>query len=267
MPDLRRLVSVDGCVFRITSRLHAEPDSPFFVLIHGIGMSHRYLTRLHRMLSFRGSVATIDLPGFGGLPKPGEDLDIARMADLLAAVLPAVTERRIVVVGHSMGAQWAVELAVRHPDAVQGVVAIGPVADDAHRTLTAQARALAVDTLGESPLINLVVFTDYLRCGIRWYLIQARHMLSHPLEDRVAALTVPLLVIRGEKDPIAGRDWTRRLRDLAPVSRCIEVPGKHHVVQQSAPRAVASAILSHVAGAWPRSLPVEVADAQRGDAA
>jgi len=266
MPDLRRLVSVDGCVVRITSRVHADPDAPVFVLVHGIGMSHRYLSRLHRELSARGTVASLDLPGFGGLPKPGTDLGVARMADVIAGVLPAITERPVVLVGHSMGAQWVVEAAVRHPARVDGVAVIGPVADDAHRSLPAQARALALDSLGESPPINAIVFTDYVRCGIRWYLTQARHMLAYPLEERARELTVPLLVIRGANDPIAGRAWCRRVRDAAPLARLVEIPGGHHVAQQSSPGAVASAVVAHLTGVWPVDPAQSAVPAQDGRA-
>ncbi|MFS0852112.1 alpha/beta fold hydrolase [Microbacterium sp. 179-I 3D4 NHS] len=214
------------------------------VLVHGIGMSHRYLSRLHDVLAERTRVLSVDLPGFGGLPKPRRDLDVTEMADAMIEVIRSAEPGPVVLVGHSMGAQWVVEGALVRPEGVQAVVTIGPVADDRHRTLPAQAWGLAVDTWGESPLANAIVFTDYLRCGVRWYLTQARHMLRYPIERRVAALGVPLVVLRGGKDPIAGRDWCRRIRDAAGDGVLIEVPRRHHVVQHSAPRAVASAIIA-----------------------
>ncbi len=221
------------------------------VLVHGIGMSHRYLSRLHDVLAASTRVVSVDLPGFGGLPKPPRDIDVMEMGRALADVVATLEERRVVLVGHSMGAQWVVEAAAHRPEPITAVVLIGPVADERHRTLMAQARGLAVDTFGETPAINTIVLTDYLRCGIPWYLRQLRHMLSYPTEKRLRRLTVPVLVMRGGSDPVAGRDWCRRLRDAARVSRFVEIPGQHHVAQQSAPRAVADAILFHVAGAWP----------------
>ncbi|MEE6389903.1 alpha/beta hydrolase [Microbacterium paraoxydans] len=253
---LRRLLVTSGLTFRILES--PRPDggtAPTVVLVHGIGMSHRYLSRLHAELAATTRVVSVDLPGFGGLPRPRFDVSIPQMAAGLAHVVASLDDDRIVLVGHSMGAQWAAETAFQHPEYVRAVVAIGPVVDDAHRTLGAQTRALAADTLGETPAINAVVFTDYLRCGVRWYLRQVRHMLAFPLEERIAALTMPVLVVRGSDDPIAGRAWCRRLRDAAAVSRLVEIPGHHHVAQQSAPRAVASAILAHTAAAWPTAAP------------
>jgi len=209
-------------------------------------MSHRYLSRLHDVLAADGVVFSIDLPGYAGLPKPDHDVDVREMAAALASVLDSLDIPPAVLVGHSMGAQWVVETACHSPGSVAGVVVIGPVADDQRRTAPAQAGALALDTLGESPVANAIVFTDYLRCGVPYYLAQLRHMLSYPIEQRVAELAMPLLVIRGEHDPVAGLSWCRRLAARAGDAAVVMIPRAHHVAQHTAPRAVASAIMAHV---------------------
>ncbi len=225
----------------------ADDGSETIVLIHGIGMSHRYFARLHRVLARSARVVSLDLPGFGGLAKPSHDVTIGDMAQAIGELLAAVSCGPVVLVGHSMGAQWAVETAARHPARIAGVVAIGPVVDDAHRSLGAQARALALDTLGETPATNFIVFSDYLRCGPRWYLRQAAHMLRYPIEERVRSLAVPLLVMRGAKDPVAGAAWCDRLASSAGEGDIIEIPARHHVAQRSAPDAVADSILGWTA--------------------
>ncbi|KJQ54794.1 alpha/beta fold hydrolase [Microbacterium sp. SA39] len=254
MSSERRRIDISGLAFGlIESPRPPGSTRPLMVLVHGIGMSHRYLSRLHAVLAESTRVVSIDLPGFAGLPKPPADaeVDVMSLGRALADAVATLGESRAVLIGHSMGAQWVVEAALHRPDAVSAVVMIGPVADERHRSLPAQASGLAMDTFGESPSINTVVFTDYLRCGVPWYLRQVRHMLAYPTEKRVRGLTVPVLVMRGGRDPIAGRDWCRRLRDSARVSRLVEIPHHHHVVQQSAPRAVANSILFHTKGAWP----------------
>lgn len=262
MPSRRQLV-VSGLTFALTESSRPwGSTAPAIVLVHGIGMSHRYLTRLHRELARETRVVSVDLPGFGGLPKPPADLDVVRMAAGLAEVVAGLGEEQLVLVGHSMGAQWVVETASQRPEKVRAVVLIGPVVDDRHRTIAAQARALAIDTLGESPRINTLVFTDYLRCGPRWYLLQVRHMLAYPLKLRLRSLPMPVLVIRGGADPVAGRAWCRSLRDAAGVGRLIEIPGHHHVVQESAPKTVAAAIRTHTDGTWPAS--AEAGGTRRG---
>lgn len=236
----------------------ARPASgarPPFVLVHGIGTSHRYLSRLHREFESHGPVYSLDLPGFGGTLKPSFSPTVREMALLLARSLDELAVRDAVLVGHSMGAQWVVELALLRPDLASHVVVIGPVTDSAHRSLPAQSRALAVDILGEPPLTNAVVFLDYLRCGPRYFLAQSKPMLSYPIDERVAALSQPLLVLRGGNDPIASEDWCRRLVARAPIGCLVTVPRSRHVVQFTAPKAVAGAIRSFVAGELEPSAP------------
>jgi len=233
-------------------RASATPPLPI-VLVHGIGMSHRYFARLHREFAGSRDVHALDLPGFGRFGRPADPLPVERMATLIAGALSRLGVSRAVLVGHSMGAQWVVELARQRPDLVESVVLIGPVVDDAHRTLAAQARAMALETLAETPVVNTIVLTDYLRCGMPWYLTQLRHMLAYPIEDRVAELDVPVLVMRGGNDPVAGLDWCRRLRLRASAATLVVVPGKRHVVQFTAPRAVAAAIDAFLAATRPTS--------------
>lgn len=241
-----------GLAFRVVESRRFGDGRQTVVLLHGIGMSHRYHSRLHRSLSAEADVISLDLPGFGGLPKPADDLSVERMSAAIAALLLSLGAGPVVLVGHSMGAQWAVETAAQRPDLVAAVVAIGPVVDERHSTLFAQAVALAVDTLAESPRTNVIVFTDYLRCGPRWYLRQARHMLEYPLECRISDLRMPVLILRGEHDPVAGSAWCRLLRDRAPRSALREVSGGRHVVQRSAADIVAAEILRS-ASAAPRA--------------
>ena len=252
-PPVERRLEVDGFVFRAySSRAPSSTRSaqvaphrrPVHVLVHGIGASHRYLSRLHDELARDGEVHSLDLPGFAGLPEPPHAPSVEQMAAALARALDRLDIPRGVLVGHSMGAQWVVELAVQRPDRAAGVVLIGPVADDRHRSLRAQAVALWLDTLLEPPHVNTIVFHDYLRCGPVWFLLEARPMVAYPLERRIAEVEAPVLVVRGGRDPIAGTAWCRRLRDRAFHGRLAVVPGHAHVVQHSAPRAVASAVRS-----------------------
>ncbi|UWF78670.1 alpha/beta hydrolase [Microbacterium sp. EF45047] len=253
---------MQGQRFRVFSSLHPE-SSVAFLLVHGIGISHRLFSRLHGVLAAEHTVHTVDLPGFGGLPRPPWSPDVPEMSRLLGQALDRLgadrlgADRlgagglgagRLVAVGDSMGTQWVVELGVQRPDLVSHVVAIGPVVDDRHRTAGAQARALALDCLREPPSAYARVLTEYLRCGPRWYSSQLRHMLSYPIEERVLLLPRPLLILRGGRDPIAGPAWCARLQRRAPLARTSEIPGHPHLVQHTAPWEVAGEIVRFVQG-------------------
>ncbi|WP_065964649.1 alpha/beta fold hydrolase [Curtobacterium sp. UCD-KPL2560] len=234
-------VEVDGLPVRLRTLAPAgrlrDVLAPTVVLVHGIGMSHRSFARTQRALARTHRTVAVDLPGFGGLPPAGRRLQIEELADLVVAAVRTAGAGDLVVVGQSMGTQVAVEAARRHPGVVTAVVLVGPVVDRARRTLPHQAVDLARDTLAETPRLNAVVTTDYLR-SIRQYVRQLGPMLRHRLEDALPTVTQPVLVVRGDRDPIARRDWATSLAALAPRGAFVELPGGHHV-QERQPQALA----------------------------
>ncbi len=246
-----RRIDVGDLAFRVWGVDRLVDGIPALVLVHGIGVSHRYLARTHNALreqtsADRVAVLSVDLPGHGGLPKPRADADVPRVAAALGAAIARCGVEDAVLVGHSMGAQWVTELARARPGLPRGVVLIGPVVDDRHRTAFAQARALTVDTLREGPGTNAVVFSDYLRCGVPWYVRQLRHMLAYPLEQRVGELAQPVLVVRGDRDPIASEVWCRRIA-AGPRGDFVTVAGGAHVIQDAQPDRLAAALLTYSA--------------------
>jgi pimeloyl-ACP methyl ester carboxylesterase len=223
---------------------------PAYVLLHGIGVSHRYLARLHLELAKEADVYTFDLPGFGKASRPSRQLQVTDFAAFVGAVLAEAGVSSYVAVGHSMGTQMAVELALQEPARVAGAVLMGPVVDSPRKTVTRQALALTRDALfKESLTSNAVVFGDYFRAGPRWYLTELPVMMDYPMEERLAAVRQPVLVLRGSRDPIAQRPWCERLAHLASHGSMAEVPGQGHVLQHTAPDAAARVITGWVRSA------------------
>lgn len=213
------------------------------VLIHGIGVSHRYLARLHQVLARTVDTISIDLPGFGPTPHPDRQLTVEDQAAFIHDVLDRAGVGRRVLVGHSMGAQFVLEAALQRPDQVPQVVLMGPVVDVRGRTVLRQMLALTKDALlYETPGSNAVVFSDYLRCGPNWYLKQLRVMMNYRTEDRIRGLNTPVMILRGASDPIATGEWCRILARRAPAGKLVEVPGCGHVVQYTGTSQVADAI-------------------------
>jgi pimeloyl-ACP methyl ester carboxylesterase len=234
----------------LTSHVHslagpAGSSGPVFVLLHGIGVSHRYFRKLQLLLARHGDTHAIDLPGFGSTPRPDRQLSVSDYADVIAATLEKMGAGRAVVVGHSMGAQFAAELAVRHPGSVSHLALLGPVVDSARPTVRQQSLALGLDALKESPAGNAIVFGDYARSGLRWYLTELPVMMSYDIEASLALVSQPVLVVRGSRDPVAPRPWCEKLAATAPNGRFLEIPGKPHIVQHAASAETAAGIIAH----------------------
>lgn len=249
-------------------RIHFSPGpsgsaEPPFVLVHGIGMSHRYLDRLHGILSATADTYSVDLPGFGPNPNPREAFSVQDHAAVLLELLAGRGVGSCVLVGHSMGAQIVTAAAAKAPELAAGLVLIGPVVDRRRRSVWRQAAALGHDSLRELPSANLIVLTDYLRTGMRWYVRQVRPMMAYRLEDEIGKVACPVLVLRGSRDPVAREPWCRELSRAARSGTFGDIPGQPHVAQHGAPHLTAEAILAFTAGLHP-GVAGSGRDAERG---
>lgn len=209
---------------------------PTFLLLHGIGMGRSvYLDVVQRL---RGRVVALDLPGFGEAPEPDRTLTMERHADLIAAYLRHVGEEPVVVIGHSMGSQIAAELAARHPSLVAGVVLAGPTVNKAARNVAAQARYLLTDLVGERPLVIWRGAREYLRGGPH-LIRKIRATVVHEPEDAYARIDRPVLVLRGEDDPLAPMSWCREIIDAIPGADLQVIPDHGHgtLISDSEPAA------------------------------
>ncbi|MBJ2122629.1 alpha/beta hydrolase [Arthrobacter sp. MSA 4-2] len=221
---------------------------PVVVLIHGIGMSHRYFQRLGDQLSAHGRVVLLDLSGSGSTKTPTAGMTNAAKAESVGALLDEIGVASCVVIGHSMGVQSATELALRHPDLVSRLVLIGAAVGARRRTIANQTSTLAANNFLERPLLNFIQFTDVLRCGPRWNSAEREVAMAHPLEQRLPVLKQPVLVLRGSRDLVAGSTWSRALAETARNGELAEIGGANHSVHHSASEAVTARILTFLTG-------------------
>lgn len=221
---------------------------PSVVLVHGLGVASTYYGRLASALAPSADVHVLELPGFGRAPKPAAPLGVEDLAAVVNAYARSAGLDRPMLVGHSMGSQVVLEAALQEPDRVHSVVGMGCVVDPRARTATRQGLRLLHDLLLESPSANWAVLRDYLRTGPRWYLGTLPHMLAYRTEEAATRLQVPLLIVRGARDPIATQGWSERLRQVTPAARLVVVPGAAHVVMHTHAAEVAALILREHAG-------------------
>jgi pimeloyl-ACP methyl ester carboxylesterase len=211
---------------------------PVYVLIHGIGMGRSIFADLEEHLDDSARVVAIDLPGYGEAPEPARVLTMERTADLVAAYLRAHVASPAVLVGHSMGAQVALEVAARHPDLAARLVLIGPTVEPGARTAHQQVGRLLRDLAIESPKVIARGAREYVRSGPRRR-TKVRAMLVHRPEKAFPHVQAPTLVLRGEDDRVVTREWCLRVVGAIRDARYEEVPGHGHetMIRDAAPAA------------------------------
>lgn len=198
-----------------------------FVLLHGLGMGRTVFVGLTAELAALGRVYAVDLPGYGQAPEPPRTLTMERHADLIAAFLRSRGGRRAVVVGHSMGSQIAAEIAARHPDLVEAAVLMAPTVDARARTWHQQALRLGRDLLRENPRVLFIGAREYARSWPN-FPRELRAVLAHSPERAYANVKAPALVMRGQKDPVAPREWCEVVTAMLPDGEYTEIPGHRH---------------------------------------
>jgi pimeloyl-ACP methyl ester carboxylesterase len=210
------------------------------VLVHGLGVSSRYFLRLAGRLAAGRPVLAPDLPGFGRSATPPRPLDVHAQADFLAAWMPAMGLERAAFLGHSLGSQVVADLALRHPHRVERLVLAAPTIDDGGRSVPRELLRLLRDVPREPFSLVPIVTRDYLRAGLGRVLRTLRYALADRLEEKLPLLDLPVLVLRGARDPVVSERWSEKVAALLPHGRLAVVPGAAHALQFSHPREVAA---------------------------
>ncbi|MEU1589087.1 alpha/beta fold hydrolase [Micromonospora sp. NPDC005710] len=233
---------VDG--LRTHTRHAAGPgtDAAPVVLVHGLAVSHRYLTPLAVALSTTNQVYVPDLPGFGLTERPRGAYDVRRHADHLAAWLAAYRLPPVCLLGHSFGAEVAAALAVTHPGAVRALVLAGPTSDPAARSRRALLGRWLVDNTREAPLQVPLLTRDVWNARPWRVLATLSHSVHNAIEADLVRITAPTVVLTGGRDPIAPPPWRDQVTRLVPDAALVVVPGAPHNVATTNPTAVADAI-------------------------
>ncbi|GMA75639.1 alpha/beta fold hydrolase [Methylorubrum aminovorans] len=213
------------------------------ILVHGLGMSSRYMIPLAEHLAPHLRVYAPDLPGFGLSDKPPQALTVRQLADALAAWMHKVGVRRAAFVGNSLGCEVLVELAVIHPQLVDRLVLQGPTPDPEARGIARQVVGFFLIAPFERWSLAWVALTDYARSGIRRYLQTLRSMVDNPIADKALRIPQPTLVVWGTRDYIVPYAFVTSLAASLPRGRLAVIPGAAHGINYSHPEAFAAALL------------------------
>jgi pimeloyl-ACP methyl ester carboxylesterase len=102
-----------------------DPAKPVVLFIHGAGFDRTCWNLQTRYFAHHGrSVLAVDLPGHG--ESEGAPLaTIEAMADWVPKLLDAAGVQQATLVGHSMGAMIATQVAARHPGRVRALALCG----------------------------------------------------------------------------------------------------------------------------------------------
>jgi pimeloyl-ACP methyl ester carboxylesterase len=227
-------------------------DAPTLVLVHGLALSSRYLIPLAEHLAPRARVYVPDLPGYGRSDRPpGRDLTVPELADALAAWMDRVGLARPHLIGNSFGCQVIADVAARYPDRVGRIVLQGPTIDPHARSAWWQALQWLAVAPFERSSEGLVLLRDLRDLGPRRAVNMIRIALSDPIEQKLARIVAPTLVVRGARDAIVPRRWAKEATRLLPNGWLITIERAAHTINYSQPARLVEAIWPFLTAPWP----------------
>ena len=247
---------------------------PAAVWAHGLCGTLRTWEGIMARLQDRCRVIAYDARGHGASEKPPDAAAYSQdlMVEDLRGLLDALGVERAVVGGHSMGANVALNVALRHPGRCLGLVAVGigsgssdpeewrtsmgQTAEVAERegmaaTLEAMRRRPAWAPAFSRPDVAPLVTREVLGCDpqaiahtIRG--VQMRRPTIFQLEEGLRRLPVPTLVVLGELDgPVL--ECSRFMAQRIPQAELVAIPGAGHWVHLEAPGPFLEAVERFVA--------------------
>jgi pimeloyl-ACP methyl ester carboxylesterase len=230
---------------RIHTRVSAQPvpgRAWSVVLLHGLVASSTYMVPTGMGLAPYFRVYAPDLPGFGRSQKPRRPLDVAGLADSLAAWMDAADLEHPALVANSSGCQFAVDFASRYPERCGPLVLLGPTLDTRHHGTPKQVVRWLADGVREPPSLNVIMAQDYRTFGLLRALRSVRSARKDVPEQKLPHVRTPVLVVRGAKDRVLPRTRAEALVQSLPQGRLEEVPGAGHTLNFNAPEAVVKLI-------------------------
>jgi pimeloyl-ACP methyl ester carboxylesterase len=260
-----------------------EGEGDVVVLVHGLGSNAKGWARNIDALAAEHRVIAVDLPGYGHSDKGAYQYGMSFYATVLRELLAKLEIPHATFMGHSMGGQIAMVMALEHPEVVERLVLVSPAGfesftdgegDWMRRVVSAE---LVQDTTIRGIAVNLhsnfhdtppeadFMITDRIRVrGASEFQdycyavsLNVAGMLDGPVYDDLERIGQPVLVLFGENDSLIPNRYLHggHTRDVAargmarlPDARLVMVPSCGHFVQFEKPEETNRAVLDFLAG-------------------
>ena len=215
----------------------ADPQAPTLILLHGNGEDHTYFVKQIPAFSPHFRLVLMDTRGQGQSTGGDGELNFSVFAADLLALMDHLQIAKAHLLGFSDGGNLALTFALAHPERVQSLILNGANLEPGGVKLSTQLPIV----LGYGCCRLLSPFSHKARQNGALLVLMVNH--PHIPPQALAALTMPALVIVGERDMIRDRHSQLIARSL-PNAQFVRIPGGDHFCAAKCPEVFNHAVLS-----------------------
>lgn len=215
----------------------ADPQAPTLILLHGNGEDHTYFVKQLPAFSPHFRLVLMDTRGQGQSTGGDGELNFSVFAADLLALMDHLQIAKAHLLGFSDGGNLALTFALAHPERVQSLILNGANLEPGGVKLSTQLPIV----LGYGCCRLLSPFSRKARQNGAVLGLMVNH--PHIPSQALAALTMPALVIVGERDMIRDRHSQLIARSL-PNAQFVRIPGGDHFCAAKCPEVFNHAVLS-----------------------
>lgn len=247
------------------------------LLVHGFGTNSFVWRNVGPAIAMANLTAfAVDMFGYGASDRPFDaDYGIAAQAEYLDRALTALRMARATVVGLDLGGAVALRFAAAHPERVEKLVLINPVAFDdipaddvksLQRNTGRFALRISRGVMGAAPLMRELLRNSVADPATMPDALVGRYMAPYVGSDGVdhllrtarvidkgdmdevdlRALPHPTLILWGERDPWVSSKVGDDLANAIGGSKLVRLPNASRLVPEDAPDMVAELVLDFI---------------------
>lgn len=229
---------------------YGQPDAPPLLLLHSGGMAGIEWQPQIKILESRYRLIVPDLLGHGKSTFDGEKLSIQALAESVLELLDFLNIKQINICGSSMGGATALYLALNYPERLIRLIVYRISYRKTPETY-AQTRAMAnPEYWAQYGLHGWLAKLHEPQGGLEaWKSVIARvsealdpeHSSHNHTLDDLKRLNLPVLLIAGDRDPVAPLSDILAMYEALPNSALWIMPNASHITASNTWRAEAFA--------------------------
>ncbi|MDP2920567.1 MAG: alpha/beta hydrolase, partial [Dehalococcoidia bacterium] len=270
-PPAEKLVGKEGSsLVRVKDSEYVQlndnrPESAI-VFLHGWLMSPEMWS--HSIKALEGKIRCIALwqPGHGRSSAPGPGFTMESWADTVMQTLDNLNVKRVVIVGHSMGGMLSLQIALKYPDRISGMVLVDTqdtAWDEDRNTRWMQTVGFVAKNWSQTTAPSIAGFLlgeNFIKSHPGWVTGWAEEVAKYDLHGqlhlggaianrpdfsaRLPEIKIPALVVHGSVDQAIAPDVGKTIAQRIPGAEYKEIPGAAHCPPLETPEAFTNILIS-----------------------